>query len=111
MILSKDQKLLLQELEGKPVLLSNNYVQHNYKYDPWKGGIPNLHICDPDTGLLCDKIHDICYLCNDLVLTMQKYMSACDRYKWYGAKARFWNDCYLYLFDSINIQRSGFVRL
>jgi hypothetical protein len=49
MNLSEDQTLLLQELDGKPVLLHDNYVRRNYEYDPQDGGVPNLHICDPDT--------------------------------------------------------------
>ena len=103
MNLSEDQKLLLQELEGKPVLLPDNYVRRKYEYDPRDGGIPNPHICDPDTLVFRDKIHDSCYLCNDLVLTMNKYRTAQDRYKWYGTNARFSHDCFLYLFDSANI--------
>jgi hypothetical protein len=111
MNLSEDQTQLLQELDGKPVLLPDNYVRRNYEYDPEYGGVPNPHICDPDTRVFRDKIHDSCYICNDLVLTMNKYRTAQDRYKWYGTNARYSHDCFLYLFDSANIQRSGFVGL
>ncbi len=72
MNLSEDQKLLFQELDGKPVLLPDNYVRLNYEYDPQNGGVPNPHIFNPDTQVFRDKINDSCYLCNGLVLTMQK---------------------------------------
>jgi hypothetical protein len=73
-----DQEILLQELDGKGVLLPESYVRENLEYNVVNGGVNNPHICDPDTREFRMKIHDCCYLYRNLILTLNKFRSVTD---------------------------------
>ena len=42
---------------------------------------------------------------------MKKYRTANDQARWYGYGGAYSDQCYLYIFDSADVQQSGFVEL
>lgn len=84
---------LMKELDRKQVLLPDSYVRKKHDY----AAAPIPHIKDPhERDKWRTTIHTDVFLCCDLVVAMNKFRTADDRFMWYGNGKLYGEDCYVY---------------
>jgi hypothetical protein len=94
---------LMNELDGKQVLLPDSYVRKKHPYDV----SPIPHIKNPHLeNVWRTPTHTDVFLCSDLVVAMNKFRTAKDRMNWYGNGKEYGHQCYAYLFRPSDVRRS-----
>ena len=101
--LGNDMEMLMNDLDGKQVLLPDSYVRKRHLYD--ETPIPHIKHPQKEDDWRTTTHTDV-FLCSDLVVAMHKFRTADDRFRWYGNGRQYGNHCFLYLFHPDDVQRS-----
>ncbi len=91
------------DLDGKQVLLPDSYVRKRHLYD--ETPIPHIKHPQKENDWRTPTHTDV-FLCSDLVVALNKFRTAVDRFRWYGNGRQYGNHCFLYLFHPDDVQRS-----
>ncbi len=110
--LSDNQENLLNKLNGKQCIMSDDIARKLHNFNPEMGGVEYPHIFNPEKEEFREKIHEDVFVCINFVYALWKYRSAKDRYMYYGYDmGRFSKTCYVYVFTAENLWRSAFINV